>query len=503
MRLEAPCLRIATGTILHETNTFCVHPTTLDNFKYDTLAPRSVRTGYLNAKDFFEEYAGTKSIAGGFIDASKNLGFELIPTIWADATPGGTVSSEAFDYLLSALLTELRKIGRVDGVLLGLHGGGYSETHNDLEGKVLKEVRAMVGEDTPIVSTLDLHANVSQLMIDTADALIGYDTYPHVDMYERGLEAANILFSTIKSRVEPAMVMEKPPLIISLQGQFTGKHPMSKLMEKAHEVEREDGVLNVTVSASFPLTDCVDTGIALIVTTNNNPKLAEEKAKQLSDLAWSLRKDFLVKPTPIKQAVQEAMGTQGPVILADIGDNPGAGGPTDGTALLRALVEAEAKNTVIAVMRDPEAVSKAIQAGVGSQVTLKVGGKTDKFHGDPLEIIGYVRLISDGVFRNRGPMATGAEMRMGRTVVFDSRGIEVILTELRMQPMDLQLYRSVGIEPSEKQIIAVKSSVHYRAAHTPIAKKIIEVDTPGITGPDLKRYPFKKVRRPIFPLDDI
>lgn len=496
-------LRIATGTILHETNTFCAHPTTLDNFRYDTLAPRSVKTGYLNAKDFLEEFTGTKSVAGGFIDASKKLGFELIPTIWADATPGGTVASGAFDYLLSALLKELRGRGKVDGVLLGLHGGGYSEVHTDLEGKVLEEVRAVVGENTPIITTLDLHANVSQLMVTVANALIGYDTYPHVDTYERAIEAAEMLASTIQGKVKPTMAMEKPPLIIPLQGQFTGKYPMSKLIDEAHQIEKEKGVLNVTVSASFPLTDCIDTGIALIVTTDNDLDLAKRKAKQLSNLAWNLRKDFLVTPTPIDQAVKEAMSGPGPVVLADIGDNPGAGGATDGTALLRALMDAGADRAVVAVIRDPEAVSKAIRTGVGSQITMNIGGKTDNLHGDPLEVTGYVRLISDGLFRHRGPMATGTEMRMGKTVVLDVKGIEVILTELRMQPMDLQLYRSIGIEPTERQIIVVKSSVHYRAAHTPIAKKIIEVDTPGITGPSLKRYPFKKVRRPIFPLDDI
>jgi len=496
-------LRIATGTIFHETNTFCTHPTTLDNYKHDTLAPRSARTGYLDAKDFFEEFTDTKSVAGGFIDASKNLGFELLPTIWAEATPGGTVSKEAFDYLLSALLEALRKCGNVDGVLLGLHGGGYSEVHNDLEGKVLQEIRAVVGENTPIASTLDLHANVSRLMVDVANALVGYDTYPHVDMYERGLEASEILVSTIKGRIKPTMAMEKPPLILPLQGQFTGRCPMSKLIETAHAVEKEKSVLNVTVSASFPLTDCIDTGIALIVTTDNDVDLARNKAKQLSDLAWSLRRDFLVTPTPIDRAVKEGMTGPGPVVLADIGDNPGAGGATDGTALLRALIQAGADRTVVAVIRDPEAVSKAIQTGVGNQVTMKIGGKTDKFHGEPLEVTGYVRVISDGLFRHRGPMATGMEMRMGKTVVLDVKGVEVILTELRMQPMDLQLYRSVGIEPSEKQVIAVKSSVHYRAAHTPIAKKIIEVNTPGITGPNLKRYMFQKVKRPIFPLDDM
>jgi len=496
-------LRIATGTISHETNTFCAYPTTLDNFKYDRYAPHSVKTGYLSGKDFFDEFTGTKSVAGGFIEASKSLGFELVPTIWANATPGGVVARDAFDYLLSALLESLRKGGKVDGVLLGLHGGGYSEVYNDLEGKVLEEVRNVVGNKVPIVTTLDLHANVSQLMIEKAEALVGYDTYPHVDMHECALTAARILVSTVKGQVKPTSAIEKPPLIPPLQGQFTGRYPMNKVIELAHKIEQEKGVLNVTVSASFPMTDSPDTGVSLIVTTDNNMKLAEEKAKQLSDFVWNHRKDFIAAPTPIDEAVKEAMTSPGPVVLADLGDNPGGGGSTDGTALLEALMKAGAKQAVIAVIRDPEAVEKAIQAGVGNKVTMKIGGKTDKLHGEPVEATGYVRLISDGLFRNRGPMSTGVESRMGRTAVLDCAGVEVILTELRLQPVDLQLYRSVGIEPSERQTIVVKSNVHFRAAHSPIAKKIIEVDTPGVTGPNLKQYPYKKVKRPIFPLDDL
>jgi microcystin degradation protein MlrC len=467
------------------------------------LAPFSSNTGYLDAKDFLQVYSGTKSVPGGFIDAAENLEFELVPSIWADTTPGGTVSADAFDYLISHLLESLRNCGKLDGILLGLHGGACSEVYNDVEGKVLQEIRAIFGKDMPIVTTLDPHSNVSQLMVDAANIIVGYDTYPHVDMYERGIEAANLIVSTIKSDIKPTMAMEKPPLIIPLQGQFTGKYPMNKLMDLAHEMEQEKDVINVTVSASFPLTDCVDTGITLIVTTNDNPELAKEKAKQLSDLAWSMRREFLVKPVPINLAVKEAMLGPGPTVLADIGDNPGTGGACDGVELLRELMKANAKNTVFAIVKDPEAVSKAIQAGVGKKVKVNIGGKTDRLHGDPLDVTGYVRLISDGRFRNQGPMSAGIQVTMGRTVVLDCNGIEVILTELRRQPMDLQLFRSVGIDPSERDIVVVKSNVHFRAAFTPIAKKIIEVDTPGITGSDLKRFPFKKVRRPIFPLDDI
>lgn len=496
-------MRIATGAIIHETNVFSINPTTLDDFRYTNLSPESVETGYITGKDFFKRYTGTGTEAGGFIDASRKLGFELVVTIWADAQPSGVVTSEAFDYLLKKFLVSLRNCGNVDGVLLKLQGAAYSETFNDMDGKILKEVRALVGKQTPIATVYDFHSNITQLQLSNSDVLIGGDLYPHTDLYDRGFELAEILVSTIKSRVKPVMVMEKPPMIIPFHAQFTGRYPMSKLLDDVHEVEREKGVLNVTLSPSFPFTDTPDTGMAVIVTTNNDSTLARRKASQLADLAWSLRKDFMIPLTPVEQAVREAMDSKGPTVLVDLGDNPGGGAACDGTVLLAALIRAGAKNAVVGVIKDPEAVTKAIEAGVGNRIRMKIGGKTDRRCGEPLEVTGYVRLISDGNFTIRGPFLDGVRVRMGRTVVLDCNGIEVMLTEQRKQPRDLQQFRSVGIEPSEKQIIVLKATVHFRATFSPFVQKIIEVDTPGATTVDLKRLPFKKIRRPIFPLDDI
>jgi microcystin degradation protein MlrC len=459
--------------------------------------------GFVTGEDFFKLYAGTGTEAGGFIAASKKLGFELVPTVWADASPGGVVTSEAFDYLLKAFLDALRNCGKIDGVLLNLQGAAYSETYNDMDGKILKEVRDVVGKRTPVVSFIDFHSNVSQLQVNNASVLVGGDLYPHTDFLDRGFEAAEILVSTIKGHVKPIMAMEKPPFIIPNHAQFTGRYPMSKVVDEAHKIEREKGVVNVTVSASFPYTDSYDTGMAVIVTTDNDPKLAKDKAKQLADFAWSLRKDFMIPLTTVEHAVKEAMSEVGPTVLVDLGDNPGGGAACDGTTLLSALIRAGGKNAVVAVIRDPEAVAKAIAAGVGNRITMKIGGKTDKMNGEPVEVTGYIRLISDGNFTMRGPFLDGVKASMGRTVVLDCNGIEVILTELRRQPRDLQQFRSLGIEPSERKIIVLKATVHFRAAFTPIVKRIIEVDTPGATTIDLRRLPFKRVRRPIFPLDDI
>jgi microcystin degradation protein MlrC len=215
-----------------------------------------------------------------------------------------------------------------------------------------------------------------------------------------------------------------------------------------------------------------------------------------------MRRDFLVKPTPVKEALRRVKAaTEGTLVLADIGDNPGGGSPCDGTIVLRAVLKAGLSGGVFAVMADPGSVEKAVEAGVGSTTTLDLGGHIDNMHGAPLRVTGTVRMISDGRWIVKGPMGTGTETDMGRTAVLDVASNEVIVTSKRLQPLDLQLYRSLGIEPTEKRFIVVKSSVHYRASHEPIAKEVIELDTPGLTSPRLTGFGFKKIRRPIFPLD--
>jgi microcystin degradation protein MlrC len=215
-----------------------------------------------------------------------------------------------------------------------------------------------------------------------------------------------------------------------------------------------------------------------------------------------MRRDFLVKPVPVRDALRRVKKAEGgPYILADIGDNPGGGAPEDGTIVLRAMLEEGLEGGVLAVIWDPEAVEKASASGLGTKVTVELGGKTDDLHGKPLEVTGTVKTLTDGKWIVKGPMGTGSESDMGETAVLLVGGNEVIVTSKRLQPMDLELYRSLDIEPTERKFIVVKSSVHYRAAHEPIAEEVIELDTPGLTSPRLAGFGFKKLRRPIFPLD--
>lgn len=485
-------MRIVTGTISHETNVYSNIETDLVEFKKRKL---------LYGDELFDEFQGTKSPAGGIIDGCKEAGYELIPTLFASATPSGTIKANTFNKLLGDILTGIRNAGKIDAVIMHLHGAGVSENYQDIEGKILGDVRKIIG-DKPLISTFDLHANYTQKMIDSADMLIGYDTYPHIDGYDRGVEAVKLTKNMLDGELTPTLGFRQPPMLPALQVQFTGKYPMKKLIDEAHSMEKKPEVETITVAAGFPWSDIHEAGMSFIVTTNDNQELADKLAQKLNDMAWNMRRDFLVSPTPLAQALKQVSEpTEGPIVLADIGDNPGGGAPEDGTVVLKELIAEKISGGVIALIWDPKAVKQAVESRVGNIVELKVGGHTDELHGTTLHVFGKVEHVSDGKFISDGPMGKGVPVDMGQTVILDIEGNEVIVTSKRLQPLDLTLYKSLGINTQEKKFIVVKSSVHFRAAHEPIATKIIELDTPGLTSPRLAGMNFKNIRRPIFPLD--
>jgi microcystin degradation protein MlrC len=485
-------MRIITGTISHETNVLSNIVTDLGEFRKRHL---------LYGDALFEHFTGTKTPAGGIIDGCRIHGFELIPTVFAAATPSGTITAEAFETILSGILEGMHNTPDIAAVVLHLHGAGVSEVYPDIEGKVLEEVRHIVGA-IPLVATFDFHANYTDRMVKNADLLIGYDTYPHIDGYERGIEAVNLTARMLDGSLRPTKAFRQPRMLPALQAQFTGRDPMRKVVEEAHRMEAMPGVETITVAAGFPWSDIPEAGMSFLVTTNEDQTLANELAQALHDMVWNLRRDFLVNPTPVREALRRVKSTTTtPIVLADIGDNPGGGAPEDGTYVLQAILEEELEGGVLAVIWDPDVVTRALDAGDGQPIDVHLGGHTDTLHGAPLKVTARVKGLSDGTFTNEGPMGTGAESDMGPTAVLDIGGNDVIVTSKRLQPLDLQLYKSLGIDLETKRFIVVKSSVHYRAAHEPIAAEVIELDTPGLTSPRLAGFGFKNIRRPIFPLD--
>jgi microcystin degradation protein MlrC len=482
--------KVAIGRVSHETNTFSVLKLRLSDFDP------------CYGDEIFKVYGGTRTELGGFIDVLRANDVEIVPTLAASATPSGPIVLEDFERIVSTIVNDLRSASSLGGVLLSLHGAMVAVDVPETEGVLLRAVRGVVG-NIPVMITLDLHALVSDMMVGHCDAIFGYNTNPHVDSYERGVEAAEAMVREMKSQIRHVVAFRKLRMMPPTINQRTTEGPMLRLFERAYEMEKMDKVVNVSVFGGFPYADVGRVGSSVVVVTDNNLELAKELSDELGEEMWSRRREFLKEITPVDVAVKRAItAKEGPVILADVADNPGGGAPGDSTFILRELLRREAKNVGVAVIKDPEAVAEAIKVGVRGTLTTRIGGKTDSFHGEPLEVTGTVRTITDGIFVYKAGRV-GLRVDVGRTAVLDVDGVEIILTEKSHAPNDPEIFRRNGIEPTEKKILLLKSRGHFRAAYEPFSKEVIEVDAPGLTTPNLKWYKYKNVPRPIFPLDDI
>lgn len=483
---------VAVGGIYHESNTFFSRPMTVERFREQALHFGS---------DIVAHWQNTSSEMAGFIDAAQRYQFEMVPTIMAWGWPAGVLDSTTFEYLCRELLSRFGEKGKLDGVLLSLHGAMVSDNFVMADAEILRRVRKFVGDSVPIVATFDYHANFTAETIRWADAVVGYDTYPHVDQRERGLEAAGILVSIVRGGLKPRMALEKRPFLPNILSQLTERPPMSDTIHLAHEMEKRPEVISVTVAAGFPYADVPEPGFAVVVVARESAEVAKDVAGQLADSVWRRRTEFRLDIPEPAESVRQAVGAaDGLSILVDVGDNLGAGTPGDGTILLAELLKQRARDALV-LLADPEAVDECIRAGVRNRVRVEVGGKTDHLHGEPVKIEGVVQTLSDGIFRNVGPMRDGVIDDQGRTAVVQAEGIRVVLTERRVPMWNLEQLRSVGIEPTRLRIIVVKAAIAYRAAYAPIARRIIEANTPGLSSADVRRFSFKRLKRPIYPLD--
>ncbi|HUP35070.1 MAG TPA: M81 family metallopeptidase [Candidatus Limnocylindria bacterium] len=486
-------MRVFLAMLSHETNTFSNVPTDRAQFE-----ARDLRYG----GEIVEAYRGTGTCLGGMIAAAERLGITLLPSVAASASPAGPVTRDIYAHVKQRMLADLGAAGRLDGVLLDLHGAMVPEGLDDGEGDIIAAVRRAVGPDVPIAVTLDFHGNLGKDMIARADLLHGYKTYPHVDMAERGVEAAERLAQVIGGRIKPTAAWRKPPLMPPLGRQGTARGPMRRLYDLADEMERDPKVISISLFAGFPYADIPDAGLGVYVVTDDDRALAERLAGRLAQVAWEHRHEFIHTALPVKDAVARALAADGrPIVLADMADNTGGGAAGDGTEILRELLRAGARSATVACIWDAAAVQACAKAGIGARVTLDVGGKVDDRHGAPVRVSGIVRTLSDGRFIHRGPMMTGLPGRLGLTAVLDVNDVKVILISHRWQTLDPEMIRFVGIDPLREKILVVKSTIHYRAAFEPIAKEIIEVDAPGLSSSNLGRFEYRRVRRPIFPLD--
>lgn len=475
---------------MHETHTFSAEPTPLEAF--------TVRRG-----DELETYAGTNHSMGGVVDACRELGAQVSYTYLAHATSTAPVTAALFEEMVGELVAGIERALPADGIVLTLHGAMVAEGHLEADAEIVRRVRALVGPEMPIAVTLDLHANTGQALVDAATIVVGYDTYPHIDLNERAQEATRLLARTIAGEIDPVMALARPPLLPVPQAMHTSSHPFRTLFERAFALEEAGEALTITIAGGFAYADAPSTGLSVIVTADGDAAAARAMADELAMLAWDLRDDMRVENVEPADAVAEAIAQpEGPVMLVDVGDNIGGGTPGDGTVLLAELLRQGATGAVV-VIADAHAVRDAFAAGVGGTVETSVGGKADDRHGAPVPITGRVRLLSDGRWIHEGPENAGVAAEPGLTAVVEVDGVTLVLNSRKIAPGDQQQLKSVGIDPLRQKIIVVKAAVRWRGGFGPIAKHAIHVNTPGLGDVDLSRFTFDHLTRPIWPLDPI
>ena len=483
--------RIAVGGFQHETNTFAPAKATWTDFAEGGGWP-ALQQGAAMVRTL----AGTNLPAGGAIEALAQLGHQVVPLVWAAATPCAHVTRDAYERIAAMLIEGIGREGPFDAVYLDLHGAMVAEHVDDGEGELLRRVRAAVGPRVPVVASLDLHANVTPAMVAQSDALVGYRTYPHVDMAATGARAARLLHELLGGRDARGKALRQLPFLIPLTWQCTLMEPARSIYEELDGFEK-DGVVSVTFTPGFPAADIADCGASVIAYAASQAA-AERAADRLASRVADSERDFAGRLWSPDEAVQAAMAksrsARRPIVLADTQDNPGAGGTSDTTGLLEALVRNRPDGAVLAVVADGESARIAHQAGSGAEVALAMGGKSGAPGQRPFHGRFTVERLGDGDFVGTGPMWGGVHCRLGPMALLRIGGVRVIVAEKKLQAADQSIFRHLGVEPAEEKILGLKSSVHFRADFQPIAEEILVVAAPGAMLADPALLPWRKLR---------
>jgi len=484
---------VAIAELKQETNTFVPRPTTLADFD---------AWHHWRGADLVSGLRDTNTEIAGFLDVLESAEVDPVPILATFAMSGGKVVNTAFQALLDELLTGLREHSPFDGVLLALHGAMVSDGDDDPDGEIIAAVRAAIGSNTPLVVTMDLHANVTRRSVEHADAIVGFRTAPHIDLRETGQRGAEVMVRMLRDGVRPAMAMVKIPMVVPAS---THMHhlpgPFQRLLHAAAAAEG-GSLLSASVFTVQPWLDVVEMGFATIAVSDGDVTLAENVAVELAELAWAERDAFMeTELVPIAEAIERAGAIDGPVTLSDLADGTGAGSPGDATAVIAALLAAELRDPAFVCVRDPGAAEIAIAAGVGAEVALEVGGKLDNVYNVPVTVQGTVTFAGPARFRFSGEGYTGVEMDMGRCAVIQAREVSLLILGNSVMTVDPAMYRAVGLEPNDAGIVVVKSHGQFRAGYADIARAIILLDSPGMSSDRLESLPFVRIERPLFPFD--
>jgi len=467
----------------HETNVLCPIPADMTAYKNVMFAigddmrnvPRPSRIDVAAVLDVLEPYEDV----------------EIVPVLNMFANPSGPVTRDVYAFVETQLLQTIHEKGPFDGVMILFHGAMVAEGHPDAEGDLLEMLRRELGWEVPIVTSLDLHANVTAKMARCATALVPFEHYPHTDIYDTVKRAAEIFADALHRKTHPVMAYRRIPHLLPLYP--TAKPEIRPIYQLSHRLTERPGVLSARFTHGFFAADIAEMGMAVLTVTDGDKALAEDVADILSQEIIR-RKDTLREEYPtLDQALDMAMEPgEGPIVIADTSDNPGGGGIGNTTHILRRILERKMTGCALAVIVDPERVAVCEKAGVGATVELPLGGWSDpKYSGGPVEVTAYVKMLTDGKYINKGKMSQGATMKMGKTAVLEIAGNRVIVTSLSCQPFDLEVFPSHGITPADMRLLVVKSSIHYRATFGTIARAMLSIPLPGYIDPRPENFPFR------------
>ena len=483
--------RIAVGGFQHETNTFAPRKA-----GYEVFATAGGWPALTGGAALFEAVAGINIPIAGFIETAQALGHEIVPLTWAAAEPSSYVTEDAFERIAGQIVSALEAAGPLDAAYLDLHGAMVSEHCQDGEGETLRRVRAVIGPDLPLVASLDLHANITPDMVALADALLVYRTYPHIDMAETGSRAARHLDALLKGSQARCKAYRQLPFLIDLTAGCTLHDPAKGVYAQVAALET-GAVASVSFACGFGPADIRHCGPSLVAYAESQ-EAAETAADALLDYAVQREADFATEVWSPEKAVAHAMaraqGATRPVVLADTQDNPGAGAESDTVGLLAALVEQRAEDAVLAILFDKEAAAAAHAAGVGAEIALDLGAKSGLPGHSPYRATYRVAALGDGRFTGTGAFYRGARMQLGPMALLQVGGVGIVVSSRKLQAADQAIFRHLGVEPTEQKILALKSSVHFRADFQPIAEEVLVVAAPGPNPVDHRTLPYRNLR---------
>src|SRR6266480_5925205 len=483
--------RIAVGAFLHETNTFAPTKATYADFVHGGGWPAMAR-----GADVLKVMRNINVGLAGFVETAETNGWAMVPTIACGASPSAHVAADAYERIVKVMIDGIAAAGPLDAVYLDLHGAMVTEHLDDGEGEILARVRRVIGNDLPLVASLDLHANVTPEMIEHADALIAYRTYPHIDMAETGRAAARHLALLLKTKQRFAKAFRQLPFLIPISWQCTNDEPARSIYRKLAGLQ-SDAVPTLSFAPGFPAADFAHCGPSVFA-YGRTQKDADAAADRIAALVESHEDDFdgrIYAPDEgVRHAMELAKSASRPIVIADTQDNPGAGGDSDTTGMLRALVRNNAIRAATGVIYDPQSAKAAHAAGIGATVTLALGGKSGIPGDAPYKETFVVENLSDGKFIASGPYYGGRAMEMGPSACLRIGDVRAVVASNKTQLADQAMYRYVGIEPTEQKILVNKSSVHFRADFEPIAEKLLICAAPGAMPADTADLPWTRLR---------